>query len=318
MTIQCSVGGLENYRELSEELFISYLPLFQNIGNNFILYSKWNKPLFSRFWWIIIIALALLFWVLGLIPPLSKRPLFRKHSSANAAIQRDHSKITENPRYDNVSLNLITESQEESTVNCTTCGSEIPPTAKYCPNCGESVVNRLNIPVKTENTQQGDEDQVVVTKAAPSYKHRIGGWLAFYLFGLMLMKPLLGIASLSGSFMLEELETPAIISLPSWSTFKSVVWFIYIIVLIIGEYSGYLLLTKRHWSSVVFAKLNLWIMCVGAPILMWVIVPAIVLQAHTLKETPEIGSIIVGFLGILIWLPYFLKSKRVRAIYLKD
>ena len=85
LAIQCSVGGLADDKEMLEDAFASYLPVFQMIGNSAVIHEKWSKAgssdsvmedVFGEFWWLTLLVSAVLTWGIGLAPPLLIRFAF--------------------------------------------------------------------------------------------------------------------------------------------------------------------------------------------------------------------------------------------------
>jgi len=93
VAIQCSVGGPVDDREILEDAFASYLPVFQMIGNSIVIHDKWNKDVsvmevaFGDHWGLTLIVSVLLTWGLGLLFPILVRfALVRKPLSKKVAI----------------------------------------------------------------------------------------------------------------------------------------------------------------------------------------------------------------------------------------
>ncbi|HOQ04283.1 MAG TPA: hypothetical protein PKY88_03595 [Anaerohalosphaeraceae bacterium] len=87
LSIECAVVGVTEDKEIIEDAFASYLPLFQAIGNSVVIHDKWVKPTnegggsimeiaFGEYWWITLIVSAILTWGVGLAPPLLIRFAF--------------------------------------------------------------------------------------------------------------------------------------------------------------------------------------------------------------------------------------------------
>jgi uncharacterized membrane protein YhaH (DUF805 family) len=115
--VQCMVAGPAENKVLVEDAFTTYLPVFQLIGNNIILYDKWNKPLFSKFWWAILIVLAGLAWVIGFIPPFFPRSIFRRQELPKSTLIDNLDRVREqqeNP--DNQSIIVQDFSEKDSEV----------------------------------------------------------------------------------------------------------------------------------------------------------------------------------------------------------
>lgn len=83
--LQCGVTGLPGSAARVEQEFISYLPLFQLLGNSIIIQDKWNKTLcvtdilsdvYGEYWIINLIFSAIITWGIGLTPPLLIRFVF--------------------------------------------------------------------------------------------------------------------------------------------------------------------------------------------------------------------------------------------------
>jgi hypothetical protein len=103
LAIQCNVGGVAGDKEIMEDAFASYLPLFQTIGNSVVIHDKWTKAtneggtsimedVFGEYWWITLIISAILTWGIGLTPPLLirfaflRRPISKGWAIGTAAI----------------------------------------------------------------------------------------------------------------------------------------------------------------------------------------------------------------------------------------
>jgi len=103
LAIQCSVGGITDDKEIMEDAFASYLPLFQTIGNSVVIHDKWTRltneggesimeDVFGEYCWITLIVSAILTWGVGLTPPLLirfaflRRPISKAWAIGTAAI----------------------------------------------------------------------------------------------------------------------------------------------------------------------------------------------------------------------------------------
>jgi len=90
LVIQCSVSGLANDKELVEDAFLSYLPVFQLIGNSVVIHDKWENnsdtsfshlmnTLFGRYWLILLILSGFLTFGMGFLLPSIIRYVALRH-----------------------------------------------------------------------------------------------------------------------------------------------------------------------------------------------------------------------------------------------
>lgn len=89
---QCFVGGIAEDKELLQDAFNSYLPVFQMMGGSIVIQDKWSgtgkvtwdsalREVFGEYWLLALVLSAILTWGIGLAPPLiirfvlARRPL---------------------------------------------------------------------------------------------------------------------------------------------------------------------------------------------------------------------------------------------------
>lgn len=90
--VECFVGGVTEDKELLQDVFNSYLSVFQMIGNSIVIQEKWSgsgkvtgdsalREVFGEYWLLALVLSAILTWGIGLAPPLiirfvlARRPL---------------------------------------------------------------------------------------------------------------------------------------------------------------------------------------------------------------------------------------------------
>ncbi|MBN2182244.1 MAG: hypothetical protein JW715_10045 [Sedimentisphaerales bacterium] len=97
--LQCSVSGITEDKELLEDAFNSYLPVFQMMANSIVIQDKWSgtgttsstvdsimEDVWGEYWLLSLIISVILTWVIGLTPPLiirfviARRPLSKSFS----------------------------------------------------------------------------------------------------------------------------------------------------------------------------------------------------------------------------------------------
>jgi magnesium-transporting ATPase (P-type) len=184
---------------------------------------------------------------------------------------------------------------------CDKCNAELEPNAKFCTNCGEKI---------SEET----------TEIINNKYEGLGGWLILVGIGLVI-SPLILLAKLSKVYlpMFNDGTWEALTTLTSESYNSSFLSF-----LLAGEmffsslmtlaslYLIYLFFTKKSF----FPKLYIWILVFSL-----IIIPLDAILASSIfpnkevfdaEKIKEIGRIV---LVSLVWIPYMLISKRVKATF---
>lgn len=184
---------------------------------------------------------------------------------------------------------------------CEKCDLELEPNAKFCTNCGEKVSEKTT---ETINNKKYEG---------------LGGWLVLVGIGVVI-SPLRLLAELSKVYLpmfndgtWEALTTPTSESYnSSFSSLLAGEMFFNSLMILASLYLIYLFFTKKSF----FPKLYIWILVFSLifipldAILVSSIFPAIeVFDAETIKEIGR--TVIVS----LIWIPYMLISKRVKATF---
>jgi len=187
---------------------------------------------------------------------------------------------------------------------CSYCGNDVAPDADACPKCGgkEKVY---------ETPDMVSED----TRDAPV---GIGGWLILVTFGVFI-SPILMAVQLVPLLEVFEAETWDLLTTPGTDTFVpyfSAVMTIELIVnslLIMGHiYLVYLLIKRRRNFPRFFIGImvfTLVFLVVDALLVSMVFPDEPVLDSDTLKDISR------QLIGTCIWVPYMLKSRRVKATF---
>ncbi|MCB4766586.1 MAG: DUF2569 family protein [Sulfurovum sp.] len=186
-------------------------------------------------------------------------------------------------------------------IKCQKCGAELEESAKFCTNCGEKVSTELIQEISIK-------------------KHEgLGGWLILVGIGVVL-SPLRQLAKLSKAYLpifndgtWEALTTPTSESYNS--SFSSLLMgeiFFNSLIIIASLYLIYLFFAKKSF----FPKLYIWILVFS---LIFILLDAVVvsslfpnIEVFDVETMKEIGRTVIVS---LIWIPYMLISKRVKATF---
>lgn len=148
---------------------------------------------------------------------------------------------------------------------------------------------------------------------------KIGGWLILYIFGLIM-------APIALSFILYSVYWP-ILTNGTWSSLTTqgselyhALWGPLIILELVGNCLTIIfclvtlvfIFKKSKYAPTVAISLMIYsLIFVAGDYLLAQLIPAVAVQKDS-ASTKEIGRTVVG---ALIWIPYFLKSKRVKALF---
>ena len=142
----------------------------------------------------------------------------------------------------------------------------------------------------------------------------IHGWLAFFIFGSYYIAPLYCFGQLSSNLSKQELNYPALLTLPGYQTYKNIS---YLLVLVFVVWQIIVAKNLRNnWKpdSLKQAK----VLCFTAPIL--VAVSDMIAGEITMSVTPTaemLGSYAGGIIGSYLWGAYFIRSQRCKNTYLE-
>jgi hypothetical protein len=139
----------------------------------------------------------------------------------------------------------------------------------------------------------------------------IGGWLAFLIVWMVVLRPLAGIILLN-QLKAASLENPAILENSNWLVNTSSFWIIFLIVAALSVYAGLRLWHEHSRAAVKMAIIALWIYSPVAA--------ADLLIARAYLEGAvtwaNVATTAASNLAIAtVWTLYLLRSRRVRNTY---
>ena len=144
----------------------------------------------------------------------------------------------------------------------------------------------------------------------------IGGWLAFLIFGLMVLWPLVQFGQISNEFRDTLENLPALASNPEWLQYKQISWGIFMISAIISFSAGYRLWKIHFQDSVQFAVIALWL---SGPVadLIYPLVALVIFSKLTVEDalSMAVPKLILSILSTVIWVAYLKFSVRVKNTY---
>ena len=142
----------------------------------------------------------------------------------------------------------------------------------------------------------------------------VGGWLAFLIFSLMFLGPLINAGGTTSSFLSSEQQFPYLKTNAAWDVYKSVTWWGFLLTSFISIYAGYSLLRVRNIFVIKRTKIILWLIGPVATLMQGWLLPFLVFRKLELGSH-FISTIIASFIAATIWVAYLSKSKRVKATY---
>ena len=152
------------------------------------------------------------------------------------------------------------------------------------------------------------------TAHAEASRAGIGGWLALLILGLVLLGPFFGAVRIGGDIASTESQYPGLLTVPAWATYKSAIWFSYLLGTGLGIYAGVCLFSKRDASVVSKAKIIIWIIGPAAAVVNSFVIPLAIFGK--LESDPRIfGALLGSILFTTLWTAYLSKSRRIKARY---
>lgn len=215
---------------------------------------------------------------------------------------------------------------------CPKCGLEAYPNDRFCAGCGTYLGKDARVGVKAKPVPAG-HGAAATGPGAPPPGHSlyepaaaaaaiktgpegVKGWLLLLVLGMTILGPLVAVVQLHLAFTEMEKLNPAILSFGKYNTFKSSVWAVQIIFLVILVYGGIGLNSGRDRSVVKRAMAILWLSGPLANVLAGLLIPAMIFGSENVTLSKELTvEILRSFLTALIWTQYLNKSKRVRNTY---
>lgn len=143
----------------------------------------------------------------------------------------------------------------------------------------------------------------------------IGGWLAFLIFGLMILWPLIQMGSLSNGFREAIENMPELAIDKEWLLYKQVSWLIFIISSTVSFSAGYKLWKLHLPESVHYANYSLWLSGPGAQIgysFSALVIFKLPLEKAAIAMVP---LIVMSILLTGVWVAYLKFSVRVKNTY---
>ena len=174
--------------------------------------------------------------------------------------------------------------------------------------------------VIAERVVSADQQQEITEPVAEERRtmikpYGVGGLLALLVIGMIIIGPIWGAESIYSTITMIERHNPRIVSLPQWTTYKSVTWGSFLVVIALNFYGGVGLVCGRNRSVVTRAKMILWITGPLASIIYVVIIPFIVFGKTPVIDSKIIGGVIFSFIFAGFWTIYLSVSRRVRNTY---
>lgn len=167
---------------------------------------------------------------------------------------------------------------------CTTCQTDLPGNAKFCPNCGSAIEQ------DQENLYSTASRRVVSPLEGPS---GIGGWMILVVLGLFVI---------TGTALAEMISSLNYLDLIS-----------FIIYLILFAY-GVVCIVFMFKKSRLFPKFYIGLLCSNFGISVLVILWLYIMDVDVSDVWSDLGS---SFGGALIWTTYMLTSKRVKNTFIR-
>ncbi|MDO8273635.1 MAG: DUF2569 family protein [Gammaproteobacteria bacterium] len=144
----------------------------------------------------------------------------------------------------------------------------------------------------------------------------VGGWLAFLVFGLMVLGPLGGYGQAYGELNDALKQFPQLANNPQWQSYQQFTWLFVAVSTTMSFSAGYGLWKIHSPESVRFAILALWL---AGPLVNLFYLISVVVIFDSYDSENEIPRMIGGVLGTCIaaaiWSAYLMRSDRVRNTY---
>ena len=144
-------------------------------------------------------------------------------------------------------------------------------------------------------------------------KRGVGGWLAFLIAWMVVLRPLAG-AVLLNQMHLAGTQNSAVIENSTWLINTSLFWLVFLVVAALSIYGGLRLWRDRSYASVQAA---IWILWITTPI---AAVALLISQAYlhgnvTLADAVE--KVLINVVVAAVWTLYLTRSGRVALTYNK-
>lgn len=143
----------------------------------------------------------------------------------------------------------------------------------------------------------------------------VRGWLALLVFGMLVLGPLLSISGVYAEFAIVERQSPELVRIADWSSYKFAKYVATLIFCAISIYGGLGLALKRRPDAVSEAKLILWINYPLSIIVNAVLIPSMMLPNDGKDIYFAIPQLLVSLFAVSIWIAYLNRSLRVKNTY---
>jgi len=198
---------------------------------------------------------------------------------------------------------------------CISCGVENPDEAKFCKSCGEKLktdeAERAEQEERVKEAQQKKEEKEAAEKA--KYES-IGGWLAFFGF-ILVVGNISWLAYIVKTYGGDEFTT-TIESLYMQGYTETVSYLNMLVAVELVEYFFVLLLTINFFMKSPITRVLMIIysivMITGVPISIALLYK---INPDMSQYTSEIGKMIGSTFWVIVWLFYFIFSKRVKKTF---
>lgn len=199
------------------------------------------------------------------------------------------------------------EGYEKDVVYCINCGAECPEEAKFCMKCGFKLVKREQ--VERERTKD------VGVTINPNYR-KLGGWLGFWTYGLLVAGVLIGSGAVLEIFMYIKIAKKySQYGIPLEDTFQLISMLTIVLCGVLIAYCFILsgMIRKRDCRFLHFYEM---VMMIGCGI---IVVLMIYKKMKGIEITPKnVRSLLWVVIMFVVWMTYFIKSVRVRTYFGSD
>lgn len=196
---------------------------------------------------------------------------------------------------------------ENDAVYCINCGAKCPEGARFCMKCGFKVVKK----------EQVERERTIDTGTTVNSDYtKLGGWLAFCAYSLLVGAVLSGIgAVIEISSYMRIAKEYSRYGIPLENTFR---WLAMLTIIFCGVLMAYCfilsrMIRRRDCRFLHFYEMT---MMIGCGIL---IVLMIYQKMKGAEITPQnVRSLLWGVIMFAVWMTYFIKSVRVRTYFGSD
>lgn len=145
----------------------------------------------------------------------------------------------------------------------------------------------------------------------------VGGWLAWLVFGLIFVTPLLVFTNVHKDISQTEISYPAVIGTQLWANYKMAQWSVGTLQAAISVFAAIGLWFYHVPRSVSVAKISLWVAGPVIAIVANIIVPRLTSGAPLSDEyiAQAVGVVLSSSVSAIVWTLYLMRSRRVANTY---